>query len=441
MSRSPTLPPEHQHYNTIITRSGEHLLTLINDILDMSKIEAGQVTLNPKIIDLHYLIAQVEDMFRLRAGSKGLYLHIEAAPEIPAQIQTDESKLRQVLINLVGNAIKFTEQGGVTLRVRNGVASEGDISSLIHFEVKDTGPGVAPEEIETIFEAFGQTELGRQVEQGAGLGLSISHKFVQLLGGNLQVESTLGEGAIFKFTIPVQAIDAIEIEAPRIGAKTLKGKIQSRVVTMEPGQPHFRILVVDDNLENRQLLVELLKPLGFELREAANGQEAVDIWAEWQPQLIWMDVRMPVMNGYAATQSIRSMPQGQQPVIIAITASAFEEEQAVALATGCNDFLRKPFRDTDIFELLHHHLGVRLIEEAVPDHLNIRTKAKIDWTDLPQALLMELEQAALRIDVEKVENLIETVRTYDDALAGQLSELAQDFQYDKIIALLHRSLK
>jgi signal transduction histidine kinase/CheY-like chemotaxis protein len=455
MNGSPTLPSEHREHAAIITRSGEHLLQLINDILDMSKIEAGRVTLNLRIFDLHHLLADMEDMFRLRAEGKGLYLRFEWAAEVPQYIQADQGKLRQVLINLLSNGVKFTEQGGVTLQVRMNAHETGgrmkneDIdnylqasSLILQFSVTDTGPGLATAELETIFELFSQTELGQRVEQGTGLGLPISRQFVQLMGGDLQVESTGGQGATFKFTLPVQRVDpaAIQNLHPLAGQSTPAHAraVQNRVVALEPGQPCYRILVADDNADNRQLLVKILSPLGFELREAANGQEALAVWAEWQPQLIWMDVRMPVMDGYTATRQIRARLQGQQPAIIAITASAFADEQESALAAGCTDFIRKPFREMDIFELMGQHLGLRYIMEGFqPEDTSVgEPKSQVDWSALPSELLLDLEQATLRADMERIESLIETIRSYNTSLAVILSELARNFQYDEIAAFI-----
>jgi CheY-like chemotaxis protein len=314
-----------------------------------------------------------------------------------------------------------------------------DTCFLLNFSITDTGPGIAPNEIKTIFEPFGQTELGRYTEQGAGLGLPISRKFVQLMGGEITVVSEPGRGSTFNFSIQVDRVEPETLTKP-------EPKLTRRITRLEPGQPHYRVLVVDDNLENRQLLVELLTPVGFDLREASNGQEAVEIWAEWQPHLIWMDVRMPVMDGYMATRQIKSTPQGRQTVIIAITASVFEEEQAIALEAGCNDFIRKPFREVDVFDLMRRYLGLRYLEEVWDEdtgltELRDEEKSAIDWTLLPPELPGALEQAALRIDVEEVANLIQMVRRYNSSLADILAELANKFQYDEIVALLERRLR
>jgi signal transduction histidine kinase len=278
MTHSSTLIPQDKENLGIISRSGEHLLNLINDVLDMSKIEAGRTTLNQKNFDLHRLLADVEDMFRLKADDKGIQLLFECTSDVPQYVRTDEGKLRQVLINLLSNALKFTEEGGVTLRVSRGAEeqeSRGGESftpapphpcPLLYFEVQDTGPGMTPDEIDTIFEAFVQTETGRQSQEGTGLGLPISRKFVQLMGGDMQVKSPPsvpttggevrgGQGTTFKFDIQVSIVEAGEVVEQTVG-------LSRRVIALAPDQPRYRILIVDDRWDNRRLLIKLLTDVG-----------------------------------------------------------------------------------------------------------------------------------------------------------------------------------
>jgi len=373
MTRSQTLPKEHQESVSIINRSGEHLLTLINNVLDLSKIEAGRVTLNPKNFDLHRLLDDIHDMFQLKAADKGLHLSLEPAPNLPRYIRTDEVKLRQILINLINNALKFTQQGGICVR------SQSMNNSKIAFEVEDTGPGIAPEDLKTLFEAFSQTESGKQSQEGTGLGLSISRQFVQVMGGEMHVSSTLGKGTIFTFEIAYEEVEVTEIENQQVN--------QRRIIGLEPDQPRYRILIVDDKSINRQLLVKLLNPLGFELNEASNGKEAVEMCEQWQPHLIWMDMRMPVMNGFEATQKIKATTAGQATAIIALTASVLEEERAVVVSAGCDDFLRKPFREDDIFKMMEQHLGVRYVYEDL---------TQSQQENLQEAEVLSSENIALR---------------------------------------------
>jgi CheY-like chemotaxis protein/anti-sigma regulatory factor (Ser/Thr protein kinase) len=332
-------------YGDTIHRSGKHLLTLIENVLDLAKIEAGRTTLHPTEFDLFALLDNLENMFLLNAQSRGLRLMFEYEQGLPKRVRADAAKLRQVLINLLGNAVKFTQEGSITLRVS---ASE---KTKLHFEVEDTGPGMAQDELETVFEPFVQSTAGQQAQVGAGLGLAISHKFIQLMGGEISVQSQPGKGTTFAFHIPVETVMVV--------APQEQEDMSLEVVGLEPGQPSYRLLVVDDMPDTRLLIMELLKPLGFEVREAENGQEAITLFEEWKPDLIWMDIRMPVMDGLEATRRIKATQAGSTTPIIAVTASVFDEDRAQILESGCDDFLRKPFSSMDIYKKLIEHLGVR----------------------------------------------------------------------------------
>jgi signal transduction histidine kinase/CheY-like chemotaxis protein len=445
MTRSQSLSPEHQENVGIITRSGEHLLTLINNVLDLSKIEAGRTTLNEKNFDLYRLLNDVDDMFQLKAEDKGLQLVVERAPDVPRYIRTDEVKVRQVLINLLNNALKFTETGGVSVRasIVPSVAIEGsyadELPDLEHritlsVEIEDTGAGIAPDELDTLFEAFVQTQSGKEAQEGTGLGLPISRKFVQLMGGDITVTSEVGQGTIFKFAIRVLPVDAKDVESKQA---------KRRVIALAPNQPRYRILIVDDKSLNRQLLVKLLNPLGFELKEAADGREAVAVWNEWEPHLIWMDMRMPVMDGYEATQAIKETTKGQATAIIALTASVLEEERAVVLSAGCDDFIRKPFRESDIFEAMHKHIGVQYIydDAAAAEELATQTADETALTAdmiaaLPTEWVLALQQAIRTVDMDGMAEITDRIRSQNGPLANALDRCIDNFQYDKILALL-----
>ena len=427
MTRSQTLPQEHQESVSIINRSGEHLLTLINNVLDLSKIEAGRITFNEKNFDLHRLLDDIHDMFQLKAADKGLQLLLEPADNLPRYICTDEVKLRQILINLINNALKFTEQGGISVR------SKSIASAKIAFEVEDTGPGIAPEDLDKLFEAFCQTESGKQSQEGTGLGLSISRKFVQLMGGEMRVSSELGQGTIFSFEINVREVEATEVESQQVHKR--------RIIALEADQPRYRLLIVDDKPINRQLLVKLLNPLGFELLEASNGKEAIEIWQQWQPQLIWMDMRMPVMDGFEATQTIKATTAGQATAIIAVTASVLEEERAVVLSAGCNDFLRKPFREEAIFQMMEKHLGVRYIyEDVTPRSHETDQEADVlnleNVQDLPPELLVQLRGAVVSASKGDMAAALEAIGTENPALAEAIARCFHNFEYDKILNLI-----
>ncbi|MEG5059937.1 ATP-binding protein [Microcoleus sp. A2-C5] len=483
MTRSQTLSPEHQENISIINSSGEHLLTLINNVLDLSKIESGRTTLNPKKIDLYRLLNDLDDMFQLKADDKHLQLVFDHSPDVPQYIETDELKLRQILINLLNNALKFTKNGGVIVRVSkqldgliqqeesakkntskdykntekiaiNGVktshlshsenasyAAHNDHSAsaysfFLHFEVEDTGPGISANELDNLFEAFVQTQTGKDSQEGTGLGLPISRKFVELMGGEVSVSSAVGKGTNFKFDIQVVAVDVADIEVP---------KLIRNVIGLEPNQHPYRILIVDDKPLNRQLLIKLLNPLGFELKEATNGQEAIDIWDSWAPHLIWMDMRMPVMDGYEATKHIKGTIKGQATAIIALTASVLEEERAVILSAGCDAFMRKPFREADIFDAMHKHIGVRYIYED-PGQANLsvikerdREMTATDFVKLPESLLGELKLAILNADMDLIESAIDQIRLKDTVTAAAIANCIENFEYDKVLKLISQA--
>lgn len=452
MLRSRSLPSEHLDNVGIITRSGEHLLTLINQVLDLSKIEAGRTTINEKSFDLYRLLDDVEDMFRLKADDAGLQLLFDRSPAVPRYVRTDQVKLRQILINLLNNAIKFTEEGGVSVKVCTDsgllVAGEADENhqqivgnkQQIYFEVEDTGAGIVSEEIDKLFEAFMQTSSGKNAQEGTGLGLAISRQFVQLMGGDITVSSEVGVGTIFKFDITTQVVDAADDESQQN---------KRRVIALEPNQPRYRILIVDDKPLNRQLLVQLLNPFGFELKEAINGQEAVNIWNEWEPHLIWMDMRMPVMDGYVATQQIKLTTKGQATAIIALTASVLEEERAVVLSAGCDDFMRKPFREQQIFAAMNKHIGVRYIYEEPIDKA-AKTLSKTDIKDvltpealatLPPELLANLASSAKSSDIGEVDRLIQEVKAINSAIGDGFLALANEFEYGKIAASIESIIR
>ncbi len=483
MTRSQTLSPEHQENISIISSSGEHLLTLINNVLDLSKIESGRTTLNPKKFDLYRLLNDLEDMFQLKAHDKHLQLVFDHSLDVPQYVETDELKLRQILINLLNNALKFTNEGGVSVRVskhssggnqqaeseKNNrseelnnteisasnnlkqsqlshsenatYATKNDYSAFayslfIHFEVEDTGPGIAANELDNLFEAFVQTQTGKDSQEGTGLGLPISRKFVELMGGEISVISAVAKGTNFKFDIQVIAVDPGDIETQ---------KPTRNVIALAPNQHPYRILIVDDKPLNRQLLIKLLHPLGFELKEATNGQEAIEIWDCWEPHLIWMDMRMPVMDGYEATKQIKGTIKGQATAIVALTASVLEEERAVILSAGCDAFMRKPFREADIFDAMHKQIGVRYIYEdpgvanlsAIPERGRQMTAA--DFVKLPESLLADLKLAILNADMDFIESAIDQIRLKDTVTAGAIANCIENFEYDKVLKLISQA--
>ncbi|MEM8605048.1 MAG: response regulator, partial [Cyanobacteria bacterium P01_H01_bin.121] len=404
--RDRSLNTENRKNLEIVNRSGEHLLALINDVLEMSKIEAGRITLNEQTVNLHGLLNSLAEMLQMRAESKHLQLVFEPIADLPKYIRTDEGKLRQILINLLGNAIKFTQAGTVQLHV-NAVptanAAElnpeplnseqlnleplnaGPLSAkqrpagqplTLNFAVEDTGPGIPESELETIFDAFVQARTREAKKSGTGLGLAISRRFVELLGGTIAVSSQVGIGTQFRFSIQTTIAPATD----------LADAAESRqVIGLAADPPGPRILVVDDHPDNRRVIGTLLQQVGFEIEEAINGKDAIAKTKAWQPQLVWMDMRMPIMDGYEATRQLKALPK--PPIVIALTASVFEEKREAILAAGCDDFVPKPFQEATIFAKLAQYLGVQYSYrelEPVPGSSNGQHK-------IPEALSQELQ--------------------------------------------------
>src|SRR5688572_24561125 len=355
MLRDHDLTPRQCQYLGTINRSGEHLLALINDILEMSKIEAGRTTLNPSTFDLRALLKDLEMMFRVRTDEKRLSLSVELIGDVPQYIVTDINKLRQVFINVLGNAVKFTERGGVTLRVR--ADRSGATGPCLRVEVEDTGPGISADEQASLFRHFEQTKTGQQTGTGTGLGLAISREFVRLMGGDITVSSQVGKGSVFVIHLPLtegEAEAVLSKDKPR------------HVLRLQPGQAACRVLIADDIEDNRQLLAQLLAPVGFEIRLAINGAEAVREFENWRPHLVLMDFRMPVMDGHEAIRQIRALPGGREVKIIAVTASAMDENRLDLMAIGADDFIGKPFREAELFQKIHAHVGVQYLYAEDP---------------------------------------------------------------------------
>ena len=371
MAQDISLTPKQQEYLGIINTSGEYLLNLINDILSISKIETGQASLYETEFDFYDFLNRLEQLLKLKAYSQGLQLNFERGSNVPQYIKADEGKLRQILLNLLGNALKFTNRGKVTLEVNTQDAQSSD-SPILAFAVKDTGEGIAPEELDKLFKPFVQTETGNQSQSGTGLGLTISRELIHLMGGEITVKSSregvaselIGDQVTVKLESPYQGTTfAFEIPVSlgeKIGEKKEDSLNSNRVNVATNPPSKYRILVAEDVAVNRKLLLKMMEPLGLEVREAKNGQEAVDIWLDWQPHLIWMDMQMPVMDGYEATKKIKQSPQGQGTVIIALTASTWEEKREGILAAGCDDFLSKPFEEKVLMDKISHHLRFKL---------------------------------------------------------------------------------
>ena len=413
----------------VINRSGHHLLNLINDVLDMSKIEAGHVELKPEPTDLHLLLQDINDMFCLRTKAKALQFSLVLAPTLPRHLLLDAGKVRQILINLLGNSVKFTEQGEIILRCDGKETAEGQWH--LSFEVEDSGAGIAEENIETVFDPFAQVGETPAKHKGTGLGLAITRQFIQLMGGEITLKSIIDMGSIFYFGIAAESVDANEVE------QTVSGNGQ-QVVGMVSKNPEWRILIVEDEEDNRSLLHRLLTSVGFHVQEAVNGEEAIQCFKEWQPHFIWMDLHMPVMDGLTASREIRQLPNGGKVKIAAITASVFTEQRSEVLAAGMNDFIRKPYRPHEIFECLEKYLDIRFeYAEDMTSQAEIGVQLDAEMlADLPSDLRLELRDASASLNPESVAAVISRIRETAPTLADGLMVLANDFNFERITALL-----
>ncbi|MEI7672251.1 MAG: ATP-binding protein, partial [Deltaproteobacteria bacterium] len=430
LERDPSLTPQQLEHIRIITRSGVHLLKLINDILDISKIEAGRTTLNMAAFGLHDLLNDLETIFRSHAEGKGLRLLMERDESVPRYATADEGKLRQVFVNLIGNAVKFTETGGISVRLRveavEGTTGAGKESLRLVAEVEDTGPGISPADRDRIFDAFQQAESGVKAG-GTGLGLAISRRFVEMMGGELTVTSQVGTGSCFRFSALLAPTG--EIIKPEM-------RVFRCVVGLEPGTGPYRILVVDDAPDNRALMCALLEPVGFEVKEAVNGAEALEAFEKWSPQAVLMDMRMPVMDGYEATRRIKATEAGRAAAIIAVTASAFEDSRAQVIATGVDGYLVKPFRPEALFEALGKSLGLSYVyadkTAGAPPHLPAESLTSEFLSALPQDLILAMRQAVAEGNMARLADLIAQVEKVDSAVAQGLQALADQYDYEKL---------
>lgn len=450
MTRDSKLSHKHIESLQIINSSGTHLLALINDVLEMSKIETGQVSLHKEAFHLKHFLEDLVKMLHLKAETKGIRFKAVYADNLPVFVETDGHKLRQILVNLVGNSIKFTHRGHVILKVnwQPDQRLGNEILSRLEFAIEDTGSGISDDEIGTLFQPFVQSVSGRMTQEGTGLGLAISRKFVQLLGGSLMVNSQLDQGSTFNFSIPVNVADGTEV---------MESPILRKALMLAPEQPEYRILVVDDNLANRVWLQTLLTDLGFAVQSSSDGQTALEFWATWHPDLIFMDICMPVMDGYEAVRQIRKQEMFQRnqlsnygaeadPLslgipIVALTAGLFEDEKDKALAAGCNTVAHKPIQENDIIQLLTHHLQVRYLYQQEPLPTQEKSIPKMVLTEeilqaLPQPWLNHFYQALTQLNQEQMLELIHTLPSEQSAIAQSLSQRVHDFDYELLLTKL-----
>ena len=417
----------------VINRSGEHLLALINDVLEMSKIEAGRLGLEPAEFNLHALLDDLEAMFRLPTMAKGIGFKVTKAKDLPRYIVADGGKTRQVLVNLLGNAVKFTEQGRVGVGASVSQAENGQY--WLGVAVEDTGSGIAKEEMGQLFQYFEQTRSGRETQSGTGLGLVISKEYARRMGGDISVASEPQVGSVFRLEIPI--VPGVEKPegAPR----------DDRAVTgLAPGQAPRRVLVADDQSSNRDWLCALLESVGFEVRGAKNGQEALEIWQAWRPELVLMDMRMPVMDGYEATRQIRSAPGGDAAVIMAVTASTLDERMPAMMDAGVDEVVCKPFRESHLFDKIRTHLGVeyRYAKSEEPTDAQPAEPVSgkvVSLAGLPAELLAQLSQAILGCEMDRFIQLLPQVAELYPSAASSLRALAEKYDYDGLAKIVSES--
>ncbi len=423
--RDPLLPASQRENLDIINRSSEHLLNLISDVLQIAKIESGKLQLEITAFDLHTLVGEVAGIMKLRAQDKDLRFETEIPASVPRFIAGDRMRLRQILMNLASNAVKFTREGGVTIRLS---AVNGDPVYLT-IEVEDTGPGISEEDQERLFKPFVQLEEGGE-QKGAGLGLTITRQFVELMGGAISVESAVGKGSVFRVEMPVKAASPAEV--PRAAAMA-----PGETAGPGPSQPRYRILIVEDQHENRLLLKRLMTGIGLEAELAENGDQAVKLFQSWRPDLIWMDLRMPVMDGMEAARRIRLLPGGGKVKIAGLTDSALNGRQQEILEAGLDDLVRKPCHAAEIYDCLSRQLGLRYVYEDThePEQLP-RTLTPAQLSRLPEALRVELEKALESLDAEHVAEVIRKAGGDDKTLQKTLAQLAASFDYQTILQAL-----
>ncbi|MEI6139127.1 MAG: ATP-binding protein [Mariniphaga sp.] len=430
MNRDKTMADTQREYTTSIIRAGEHLLALINDILELSKVEAGRVALNPTNIDLHSFMNDIQLIFKERVQTKHLWLLFETVGEIPHYVIVDENKLRQVFINLIGNAIKFTDKGGIAVRTRYD--KNNDRTGRLVVEIEDSGDGIPENEIANLFKHFVQTSSGIKKGSGTGLGLALSRELAIIMGGDITVSSKVGTGSVFTFYVEIK-----EGETEPVKAENTK-----YVVCLDKNEKSCRILVVDDKIENLRVAVNLLKEVGFETNEAINGEDAITKFEQWDPHLILMDLRMPIMDGFEATRRIKSTEKGKKTPIVALTASTFEEEQMKVELLLMQGHIRKPFRESVLFSTISKILGIKYIyEDDIISESGIHPKK--EWlvlneiSKLSNNLRQQMLDAIMVADFDLLIGYINAIEQDNPKLGQYLKELANDYEYGKLQQILN----
>jgi CheY-like chemotaxis protein/nitrogen-specific signal transduction histidine kinase len=436
MSRDPGLGGDAKTNLKIIGRSGDHLLSLINDVLDISRIEAGHTDLKPAIFSLPNMLDDLAAMFRLRAESGDLLFEMLLDGEVVPYVVADEGRIRQALINLLGNAMKFTSRGRICLHVTLKQRIGGRL--WLSARVEDTGCGISEEDQRTLFEPFSQAKgVLASRQEGTGLGLAITRKCARLMGGDVTVSSSYGKGSIFRFEIPIERAD------PGVAVRRM---VPPRVIGLRAGTEAPRILVVDDQIENRDLLMKLLTLIGFSTRTAADGEAGIRNWEEWDPQLILMNARMPVMDGLEATRRIKADPRGKETVIVTLTAGALVDDRRAAFQSGADDFLTKPYHEDELLSKIGALLNITYDYQKMSEGDEGRPPAGVESLraeglgQLPMPLVEELRAATFSGNIRRLGELILQVRATAGAeSAHALQELVDNYEYDALARLLEEA--
>jgi signal transduction histidine kinase/CheY-like chemotaxis protein len=438
MQHDPSLSRSQQENLAIVHHSGEQLLASINFILELSKIEAGRITLYPTNFNFYNLLDNIEARWQQQKHKRRLKFTTYRHQDLPQYIYADEQRLNEIITNLLDNIVYFTSGGDITLRI-SGIR-EPKQSLKICWEIENTNSKITVTELEALFNGAIEPETKRKHQDVRLLGLPISRQLVRLMGGDIAVSHSPLGGICLKAHLSAQLGFA-----PQISTQP----IHRRVVGLESDEAEYRILIVDDSKVNRQIMLQILEPVGFKIKEAVNGREAVDIWLEWQPHMIWMDVKMPVMNGYEATERIKSHPNNQATSIVALTASTWEEERSHLLQAGCDDFVGKPFSESIIFEKIAQYLGVNYLYEEPKlltakelDCLNTNFQLKSDSLRVMSSeWLLRLERAATELDREEITELLAEIPDEYSFLVAALQGQVDNFDFDKIIDLVEQVKK
>ncbi len=424
-----TLSQAHRETVDIIHRSAYFLLMLINDVLDLAKMEAGHVSISKREVDIYSLARDAVNMVREHAGESGITIEVDKSPSVPSCIIGDPGKLRQVILNYLTNAIKYSMGSKITIKI-------GYKNGILDIQVADNGPGICPDDIKKLFQPF--VQIGSASEQtGSGLGLAITRQIVEAMKGQTGVESHEGRGSVFWAKIPASPcpIDA-----------DLQERVKKEIIVgLKPGHRGLKVLIAEDNPENRRLIRNLMAVLKVNIREATNGREAVEIFREWKPDFIWMDLRMPVMDGKEAARIIRSLPGGDKTIIVALTADSFGDGRAKIFESGMDDLVLKPCRADDVYKCMKRHLKLEFVTEQSPDNGVIAPGGTVSGPvikkgqlvkllrDLDETLIKELHEAVLLLNSHDMSRVLEKIEKVNPDLSDILAQLDKEIKYDIIL--------